>query len=237
MLPDGVGPKKPKTGEIQQPGPASVTNLGVVRGVRGKEESQEKGRKSTTKKPKQGSIMNLAWFSYWWKRMEREAAKENEEKLRKHDGFRLREHFVRLSDSEYTSESVPVKISSKCDDVVNGRHPETDELKERHPTTVSKQGQGYQLRGKKRYIPGEIASPSKRRRDFGSNTDKYKYEMENPAINTEAGRNIKGADNVNSEGEITQTKPSSNEFECGYKAMERDESCYDDQYKSGGGVT
>ena len=80
-------------------------------------------------------------------------------------------------------------------------------------------------------------SPSKRRRDFGSNTDKYKYEMENPAINTEAGRNIKGADNVNAEFEIIQTKPSSNEFECRYKAMEGDESCYVDQYKSGGGVT
>ena len=143
--------------------------------MRGKEESQEKGRKST-KKPKQGSIMNLAWFSYWWKRMEREAAKENEEKLRKQDGFRLREHFVRLSDSEYTSKSVPVKNSSKYDDVVNGRHPETDEFRERHPTTVSKQGQGYHLRGKKRYIPGEFESPSKRRGEIG----KGKIQTINP---------------------------------------------------------
>ena len=87
----------------------------------------------------------------------------------------------------------------------------------------------------KRYIPGKIFSPSKIRRDFKSNTDKC--EIENPAINTEAGINIKGADNVNAKCEIIQTKPSSNEFECGYKAMEGDESCYDDQYKSGGGVT
>ena len=236
MLPDGVGPKKPKTGEIQQPGPASVTNLGVVRGVRGKEESQEKGRKSTTKKPKQGSIMNLAWFSYWWKRMEREAAKENEEKLRKHDGFRLREHFVRLSDSEYTSESVPVKISSKCDDVVNGRHPETDEFKERHPTTVSKQGQGYQLRGKKRYIPGEYESPSKRRGEIGKGTN----QTINPVreLITEGG-NFKEAASIEitSESEVCLKISGSMEVICRHKAMEGDELIVTDQYKPGGDVT
>ena len=187
-------------------------------------------------KPKPGATMNLAWVSYWWRRMEREAQKDNEDRMRMKDGERLLGYFAKVSGLENTRKSRSA-IVSESDDVAIGRHPVTDELSERPPTTDVQQGQGSHLRVSKRYIPGETFSPSKRRRDFGSNTDKYKYEMENPAINTEAGINIKGADNINIKSEIIQTKPSSNEFECGYKAMEGDESCYDDQYKSGGGVT
>ena len=123
--------------------------------------------------------MNLAWLSYWWKRMEREAAKEQDDFERKKDGNRLREQFARVSGINHTFEPESESVIFKSDDVVIGRHPEIDEPKERHPTTVCDKGQGYHLRGNKRYLPGETASPSKRRGEI--------QQIENPVVNSTAG--------------------------------------------------
>ena len=60
-------------------------------------------------------------------------------------------------------------------DVLNGRHSESNELKEHHPTTVLNTGQGLLLRGSKRHVPGEISSPAKRRKQLTEN-----IEMDNP---------------------------------------------------------
>ena len=57
----------------------------------------------------------------------------------------------------------------------------TDEFYARPPTTNLQQGQGSHLRGSKRYIPGEISSPSKRRRELGKNTNNF--DLENPVSN------------------------------------------------------
>jgi hypothetical protein len=114
--------------------------------------------------------------------------------------------------------------------VVNGRHPETDEFKERHPATVSKQGQGYHLRGKKRYIPGEYESPSKRRGEIGKGTN----QTINPVreLITEGG-NFKEAASIEitSESEVCLKISGSMEVICSHKAMEGDELIVADQYK------
>ena len=98
---------------------------------------------------------------------------------RKKEGNRLREQFARVSGRNHTFEPESETVTFKSDDVVNGRHPEIDEPKERHPTTVCDKGQGYHLRGNKRYLPGETASPSKRRGEI--------QQIENPVVNSTAG--------------------------------------------------
>ena len=176
--------------------------------------------------------MNLAWLSYWWRRMEREAQKENDDRQRRKDGERLLGHFARVSGLENIKKFGSARVS-ETDDVANGRHPVTDEISERPPTTNVQQGQGSHLRGSKRFIPGEIFSPSKRRREYTADN----FVIENPAGNKEAGgKNIKGADNTIIKSEIVRGKPSSDEFKCVHKAMEGGESCFTDQYKPGGGV-
>ena len=131
-------------------------------------------------------------------------------------------------------------VVSASDDVVNGRHPENDELCERHPATDYRRGQGYQLRGNKRYVPGEISSPSKRRRDLHTLEDHFQTQIENPVCESRTGRgnNIREAANTEivSESGTFLLRPSSCEFNCQTKAMEGDEMNFADQYKPGGGV-
>ena len=157
-----------------------------TRKSKSKKSSQQEGKnlqpdsqRKPAKKSKPGTVMNLAWLSYWWKRMEREAAKEQDDFERKKDGNRLREQFARVSGINHTFEPESESVIFKSDDVVIGRHPEIDETNERHPATVCDRGQGYHLRGNKRYLPGETASPSKRRGEI--------QQIENPVVNSTAG--------------------------------------------------
>ena len=117
--------------------------------------------------------------------------------------------------------------------MINVRHPEIDETKERHLATVSEQGQGYHLRGKKRYLPGELGSPSKRRGEIVKQTA-------NPVNIITGGENFKEAANykeIRSESEIVLGISGSLEVICEDKAMEGDELIVADQYKPGGAVT
>ena len=124
--------------------------------------------------------------------MEREAQKENEDRLRRKDGDRLLGQLARVSGLNNTTKSGSAEVSVSGD-VVIGRHPVSDELSERPPNTDVQQGQGYHLRGSKRYVPGEIFSPSKRRRDSNRHEDQFKTRIENPVCDSKTGWNIKGA--------------------------------------------
>ena len=53
-------------------------------------------------------------------------------------------------------------------DVLIGRHPSVDELKEHHPAIISNSGQGLLSRGNKRDSNGGIASPAKRKKTFSN---------------------------------------------------------------------
>ena len=62
--------------------------------------------------------------------MEREAQKDNEDRMRMKDGERLLGYFAKVSGLDNTRKSGSA-IVSESDDVAIGRHPVTDELSER----------------------------------------------------------------------------------------------------------
>jgi hypothetical protein len=172
--------------------------------------------------------MNLAWFSYWWKRMEREALKDSADRMERKEGERLLGYFASLSSLPVTQKSGSVETLNSGD-VAKERHQVMEEICEHPPATHLLQGQGSLLRGSKRYIPGEIASPSKRKRESGDHADNI--ELGNPVIviTLQTGRKsniIKAGitQTINLQSEIHRHAASSNEFECGNKAKAGDES-------------
>jgi hypothetical protein len=83
------------------------------------------------------------------------------------------------------------------------------------------QGQGSLLRGSKRYVPGEIASPSKRRRESADHAEHF--------VTSGTGRKLKNykariTKTINLQSEIRQQASSSTEFKCGNRAKAGDES-------------
>ena len=115
--------------------------------------------------------------------------------------------------------------TSNSGDVVQERHQVMEEICEHHPATHLLQGQGYLLRGSKRYVPGEIASPSKRRRESGDHVENF--ELVNPVVTLGTGRKFNKAkitQTINLQSEIRQQASSSTEFKCGNKAKAGDES-------------
>ena len=80
--------------------------------------------------------------------MERDAQKENDDRLKRREGDRLLGHFARLSRISSTVKSGSLD-SSEGGDVVKECHPVTDKICAHPPTTTSQQGQGSQLRGSK----------------------------------------------------------------------------------------
>ena len=174
-------------------------------------------------KTKPGSVMNLAWLSYWWKRMEREASKDSADRMERKEGERLLGYFASLSSLPGTQQSGSVDTLNSGD-VVQERHQVMDKICERHPATNLLHGQGSILRGSKRYVPGEISSPSKRRRGSGDD-----LELENPVTTLRTGRKsnnneAKITQTINPQSEIHQHTSSSTEFKCRDRAKAGDES-------------
>ena len=167
--------------------------------------------------------MNLAWLSYWWKRMEREASKDSADRMERKEGERLLGYFASLSSLPGTQQSGSVDTLNSGD-VVQERHQVMDKICERHPATNLLHGQGSILRGSKRYVPGEISSPSKRRRGSGDD-----LELENPVTTLRTGRKsnnneAKITQTINPQSEIHQHTSSSTEFKCRDRAKAGDES-------------
>ena len=95
--------------------------------------------------------------------------------MERKEGERLLGYFATLSSLPGTQKSGSVDTSI----VVTWLKSATkilDEICEHHPATNLLHGQGSILRGSKRYVPGEIASPSKRRRGSGDHADNLELE-------------------------------------------------------------
>ena len=69
--------------------------LGSVTCVPAPQPDQPKSTKPETKKQKKIQPLNLAWFSYWWKRMEREAVVDRGLRRQEERRRDFREFFVR----------------------------------------------------------------------------------------------------------------------------------------------
>ena len=124
--------------------------------------------------------------------MEREAVRENimkKEMKESTEFIKFFDSIPKLSDAPKTGPVGDIKTG----DVLNGRHPERNELIERHPTTDLKTGQSLLLRGNKRHVPGEISSPAKRRKQF---TETDYIEMDNPVGSQKTDENNEMAANI-----------------------------------------
>ena len=146
--------------------------------------------------------------------------------MERKEGERLLGYFASLSSLPGTQKSGSVDTLNSGD-VVQERHQVMDEICEHHPATHLLQGQGSLLRGSKRYVPGEIASPSKRRRESGDHVENF--ELENPVVTLGTGRKFKNnkakiTQTINLQSEIRQQASSSTEFKCGNEAKAGDES-------------
>ena len=182
--------------------------------------------------------MHLAWLSYWWKRMDREASKDSAEMNKRKEGERLLNYFASFSSLPKTQESGSVDIL-ESGDVTKERHLVIDELSERLPTTHLRQGQGSLLRGSKRYVPGETSSPSKRKRNSGDITENV--ELGNPVSIIQTGSKMEHNKAENTQTNNPQSKilphiSSSTEFKSEIEARARDETENADQYKPGEAV-
>ena len=132
--------------------------------------------------------MNLALLSCWWKRMEKEAVKDNIIMMEERERIKFTKFFDRKLKSSESSTTCSVGVNGNSSDVLNGRHPVQDEPKE-HPPTIAnniKSGQGLPLQGSKRHIPGEMESPAKRQKKFGNT----KCENDNPLMATKITNNL-----------------------------------------------
>ena len=109
-------------------------------------------------------------------------------------------------------------------DVLNGRHSESKELKEHHPTTVLNTGQGLLLRGSKRHVQGEISSPAKRRKQF----TEY-IEMDNPVGSQRTDES--NIETNNPQSEICRPGSSSTEFRSEINTKVGDVMKWTDLYK------
>ena len=155
--------------------------------------------------------------------MEREASKDSADRMERKEGERLLGYFASLSSLPVTQKSGSVDTLNSGD-VVQERHQVMDEICEHHPATHLLQGQGSLLRGRKRYVPGEIASPSKRRRESWDHADDV---LENPVVTLRTGRNFKNNEakiTINLQSEFRRHTSSSSEFKCENKARAGDES-------------
>jgi hypothetical protein len=188
------------------------------------------GFKKKRKSAKPQAVMNLAWLSYWWKRMEREAVRDNTMMKEKKESSKFINFFDRkskLSDAPKIG-SVESIVNG---DVLNGRHSESNELKEHHPTTVLNTGQGLLLRGSKRHVPGEISSPAKRRKQLTEN-----IEMDNPVGSQRTDASNGMATNIetnNPQSEICRPGSSSTEFRSEINTKVGDDMKLTDLYKPG----
>ena len=138
-----------------------------------------KVRKS--KPMKQTHQFNLAYFSLWWKRMEREGERDQAdsliEKERMRNSLNMKNFLARnksLNNNTHTNSlnlAKNVKSDDECLDVVHARPPYV--LKECHPSKSSPNilsglevGEG--VRGSKRILSDRLDSPSKRLRNFNT---------------------------------------------------------------------
>jgi hypothetical protein len=158
--------------------------------------------------------------------MEREASKDSADRMERKEGGRLLSYFASLSSVPGTKKSGSVDTLNSGD-VVKEHHQVTDEVCERHPATNLLHGQGSILRVCKRYVPGEIASPSKRGRGSGDHADNL--ELENPDTTLQTGRKsnnneVEITQTINPQSEIRQHISSSTEFTCRDRAKAGDES-------------
>ena len=99
--------------------------------------------------------------------MERDAEKKVALEKERKNGDKLLEYFIiKKPDSYNTFVENSVGERGGGGDVLIGRHPNIDELKERHPAIASTSGQGILYRGDKRILKGGVSSPAKRRKPF-----------------------------------------------------------------------
>ena len=185
----------------------------------------KQGRKQKKVKP----VMNLAWLSMWWRRMERESEKKVAlEKVRK-DGDKLLKYFIKKPESSNTFVKNSVGEREGGGDVLIERHPSVDEPNERHPAIASATGQGLLCRGDKRILHGEISSPAKRRKTFTKLLSYWenKTDSENPEDNNY---------NYDTQSEICLPGLGSNEVRSDFNTGDRDEINQEDLYMPGGGV-
>ena len=141
--------------------------------------------------------------------MEREAVRDNTMMKEKKESSKFINFFDRKSKLSEAPQIGSVE-SIVNGDVLNGRHSESNELKEHHPTTVLSTGQGLLLRGSKRHVPGEISSPAKRMKQL----NEY-IEKDDPVGSQRTDANNGMATNIetnNQQSEICRPGSSSTEF-------------------------
>ena len=139
-------------------------------------------RKSRTLKPKKpDEQFNLAYFTLWWKRMEREGErvhadtlKENEriKNLNRMQSFLRRQNSFNSNNNTKNSLNLAKNVkfdNDECSDVIHARPPYV--LNECQPNMSSpnllsglEAGEG--VRGPKRFLSDRLDSPSKRQRNF-----------------------------------------------------------------------
>ena len=96
-----------------------------------------------TKTNRAQANMNLAWLSYWWKRMERETVKDRI--ILTEEVEKKKKKFAKFFDRKQNSTlqmTCSAGVMGQCD-VINECHPvpnDSDVLKERHPTVVCDTG-------------------------------------------------------------------------------------------------
>ena len=113
-------------------------------------------------------------------------------------------------------------------DVLIGRHPSVDEIKEHHPAIIPSSGQGLLSRGSKRDSNGGVSSPAKRKKTF-SNLLSYwenKTDSESPD---------KSDYKLNMQSKICRPGSSSSGVRGSFSTEVRDEIIERDLYLPGGG--
>ena len=75
------------------------------------------------------AVINLAWLSYWWKQMEREAVRDNTMMKEKKASYKFINFFDRKSKLSDAQKIGSVESIENGGDVLNGRHPESNKLK------------------------------------------------------------------------------------------------------------
>ena len=157
--------------------------------------------------------------------MEREAGKETSVETDRKSGQNLRKFlFIKnKSSSTFPEKSVGERVDG---DVLIGRHPSVDEIKEHHPAIISSSGQGLLSRGSKRDSNGGISSPAKRKKTF-SNLLSYwenKTDSENP-----------DKSDYDMQSKICRPGSSSSGVRGSFSTGVRDEIIERDLYMPGGG--
>ena len=215
--------------ETQKGNPA-MSGISFLKDGKKAAEKEQSGQESLSRRKKQQktqSAMNLAWLSLWWRRMEREAGKETSVETDRKSGQNLRKFlFIKnKSSSTFPEKSVGERGDG---DVLIGRHPSVDEIKEHHPAIISSSGQGLLSRGSKRDSNGGISSPAKRKKTF-SNLLSYwenKTDSENPD---------KSDYKLYTQSEFCRPESSSSGVRGSFSTGDGDEITERDLYMPGGG--